>query len=320
MSRKLARTPSFAPVFALLALAFLTACSGGGDSPPADPATPQPSPAATVDSASASYSGAVQSSPEGAWFEDATEAWGVEFVHDSGASGELLFPEMMGGGIAVFDADGDDDLDLYFVNGASANDTALDGESASGPANGRSVNRHFEQRDGRFVDATEGSGLDDAGYGTGVAVGDFDNDGAQDVYVANVGRDRLFRGQGDGTFVDATDAAGISVGDWSTSAAFCDLEPRRPPRSLRGALCDLGPRPGVHRQGGPQGVLRPRLLHDETDVLLMNNGDGTFRDASKASGISEFTGAGLGVVCEDFDDDGWADVYVANDGDPNRCG
>jgi len=254
------------------------------------------------------------------WLVDATEAWNVHFTHDTGAGGELLFPEMMGGGVAVFDADEDGDLDLYFISGG----TGLKGPpDPDGP-----VNRFFRQGDdGRFADATAGSGLGDPGYGTGVAVGDFDNDGHQDVFVANIGADRLFRGRGDGTFEDVTRAAGIPGGGrpdldpdthWSSSAAFCDVD-RDGHLDLyvvgyvlfdRGVECT--------DKAGRREYCGPDSFEDRVDTLLHNRGDGTFRDITAAAGLDVVTGAGLGVVCEDFDDDGWVDIYVANDGDPNQ--
>lgn len=254
------------------------------------------------------------------WLVDATEAWNVDFTYDSGAGGDLLFPEMMGGGAAVFDADEDGRLDLYFVSGGP---TLTEPVPAAGP-----VNRLFLQgADGRFRDATPGSGLADPGYGTGVAIGDVDNDGHEDVFVANIGADRLYRGRGDGTFEDVTRDAGIpGAGSpevdpdlhWSSSAAFCDID--------RDGYLDLYVVGYVIYDRGVECTDRagrteycgPDSFEDRTDALLLNQGDGTFRDITHEAGIDVVTGAGLGVVCEDFDDDGWLDLYVANDGDPNQ--
>jgi len=249
-------------------------------------------------------------------FVDATAASQLDFTHRSGAGGDLLFPEMMGGGIAVFDADEDGDLDLYFISGAPA----LGREpTPSGP-----VNRLFlRDAEGRFEDATEGSGLGDPGYGTGVAVGDVNNDGHEDVFVANFGPDRLFLGEGAGRFVDATTRSGVSASgaeaeDWSTSAAFCDID-RDGHLDLyvvRYVVFDRTVR--CTDSAGRREYCGPDSFEDRTDVLLRNQGDGTFRDITIEAGIDTVTGAGLGVVCQDMDDDGWTDIYVANDGDPNQ--
>jgi hypothetical protein len=291
----------------LMACALLAgACGGGGEDAPAADAAPAAAPASTP--------GASPSTAP--LLVDAAADLGVRFTHDAGAGGELQFPEMMGGGVAVFDADGDGDLDLYFVSGAA--------DLGRGAAPGGAVNRLYLQGpEGRFEDATDGSGLGDPGYGTGVAIGDVDNDGHQDVFVANFGPDRLFRGLGGGRFEDVTGAAGIAAtgvedDDWSTSAAFCDFD--------RDGWLDLyvvryvvfDPTVKCTDKAGRREYCGPDSFADRTDVLLINRGDGTFADVTAAAGIGAVTGAGLGLVCEDVDDDGWVDVYVANDGDPNQ--
>ncbi len=306
--RRLLRPPASGPFLrAVFAPCLLWVAGCGG--PPGDRSAPAP--AAVED-----RSPAPAAPPAAPLLVDATDAWNVAFSHDAGAAGELLFPEMMGGGVAVFDADEDGDLDLYFVSGAPrlGRDPAADGP----------VNRLFlSGDDGRYADATARSGLGDRGYGTGVAVGDADNDGHEDVFVANFGPDRLYRGRGDGTFEDVTARAGIAATgagpqDWSTSAAFCDLD-RDGWLDLYvvryvvfDAAVECTDKAGRREYCGPDSYL------DRTDVLLINRGDGTFRDATAAAGLDAVTGAGLGVVCEDVDDDGWLDVYVANDGDPNQ--
>jgi hypothetical protein len=248
--------------------------------------------------------------------EDVTDRWSLRFTHSAGAGGGLLFPEMMGGGVAVFDANGDGELDLYFVSGAPnlGRDPSPDG----------AVNRLFLRgADGRYIDSTAQSGLGDPGYGTGVAIGDMDNDGHEDVYVANFGPDRLYRGMGEGRFEDVTGPAGIpaaaaAADDWSTSAAFCDVD--------RDGHLDIyvvryvvyDPKVTCTDKAGRREYCGPDSYEDRTDTLLHNQGDGTFRDVTSRSGIDDVTGAGLGVVCEDFNDDGWVDIYVANDGDPNQ--
>lgn len=244
------------------------------------------------------------------WFEDVTAAWGIDAVHDAGARGALRIPEIMGSGLALFDADDDGALDLYQVNSAPV---VGPGEP---PAEG-APNRLFLQRDGAFVEMP-GSGLGDRGIGMGVAVGDYDNDGDVDVYLTNDGLDRLFRNRGDGTFDDVTESAGIAVDDWSSSAAFCDVDAdghldlyvvRYVRHDLDTVCTDTAGR--VEYCG-------PESFPDAHDVLLRNRGDGTFEDVTESAGIGAVTGAGLGVSCLDFDADGHLDLYVANDADPNQ--
>ncbi|MEO1366903.1 MAG: CRTAC1 family protein [Acidobacteriota bacterium] len=290
----------------------LSACGGGPEPGSSDGASAVDVPAASAPAPQASP--AAGAAGVEALLVDATSEWGVDFVHDAGEGGELLFPEMMGGGVAVLDADGDGDLDLYFVSGSKGLGTGGAG----------AVNRLYLQGDdGRFADATAGSGVGDPGYGTGVAAADFDNDGHEDLFVANIGADRLFRGRGDGTFEDVTRRAGLTASDdvdreWSTSAAFCDVN-RDGHLDLyvvgyvifdRSVTC-------TDKAGRPE-YCGPDSFEDRFDTLWLNRGDGSFKDVSEAAGLRVVTGAGLGLVCEDVNDDGWVDIYVANDGDPNQ--
>jgi len=250
-------------------------------------------------------------SAQDAWFTEITGQVGLDFTHETGATGQFYLPEIMCSGAAIYDFDGDGRLDLYLVNGNFSPD--LGGRETE------HVNRLFRQEeDGRFVDATEMSGLGDGGYGMGVAVGDFDNDGDVDVYASNFGADRLYRGRGDGTFEDVTEAAGIDVGGWSASAAFFDYD--------RDGFLDLyvtryvdhDPPRGCTGRAGRLDYCAPQVFSSVHDVLLHNNGDGTFSDVSVETGITSVPpGSGLGVICEDLTDDGWLDIYVANDGQAN---
>jgi len=243
------------------------------------------------------------------WF---VEAATIGFVHATGAAGGLHLPEVMGAGVAMLDIDNDGDLDLYFTCGNT--DPVAGAVGTAGP-----TNRLF-RRDAPwvFVDVTAGSGLGDPGYGMGVAVGDIDNDGDVDVYAANLGPDRLYRNRGDGTFEDVTARAGIDVAGWSCSATFLDYD--------RDGLLDLyvtqyveyDPRRRCWDHAGRPDYCGPQAYRPVPDVLLRNNGDGTFADVSGAAGIASVACAGLGVVAEDFDGDGWVDLYVANDAQPNQ--
>ena len=206
-------------------------------------------------------------------------------------------------------AKGDEDLDIYFINGA-------DFEASAGAS--MTTNRMLQQDHGKFTDVTTESGLDDAGYGMGVAVGDADNDGDLDVYVSNFGPDRWYLNDGGGKFTERAAAANISLDGWSTSVAFCDVD--------RDGWLDLFV---VHYleyelgspcfdRAGRRDYCGPWAHPPRADVLLRNLGDGTFVDISESAGIPDHVGAGLGVIMEDFNADGWPDIYVANDGSANH--
>ncbi|MDH3285298.1 MAG: CRTAC1 family protein, partial [Acidobacteriota bacterium] len=255
--------------------------------------------------------GAVATGPA-PWFVEATERTGLDALHESGARGAFLMPEVIPPGVALFDADGDGDLDLYVTNGHG-------GLPDEKPPADAPPNRFFLQEPGlKFVDATGSSGLGDRGYGMGIAVGDVDNDGDADLYLSNYGTDRLFLNRGDGTFDDVTAEAGIEVGGWSTSAVFFDYD-------LDGFL-DLyvaryvlyDPEKTCTDAAGRPDYCGPSLFPPAPDILLRNGGDGRFTDVSERAGIRSAVGPGLGVVAEDFDDDGWPDLYVANDAAANQ--
>jgi hypothetical protein len=256
----------------------------------------------------------VDTAAAGAWFTEITEETGLDFVHDSGAKGGLEMPESVSPGCAFLDYDEDGDLDLYFTNGSLefSDPGAADGPQAP-------TNRLYRQDPGpRFVETTAGSGLDDRSYGMGIAVGDYDGDGRADVYVTNLGRDRLFRNRGDGTFEDVTEAAGIDVPGWSCSASFVDYDHDGDLDIFVARYVDYSPELRCTDPTGRPEYCGPLEFPPMIDVLLRNDGDGTFTDISESSGIADVAGAGLGVVCEDFDEDGRVDIYVANDAYANH--
>jgi hypothetical protein len=243
------------------------------------------------------------------WFTDVTEQSGLDFVYRTGAAGGLHITEIMASGVAFLDYDGDDDLDIYLTNGnASPQQPSREGEI---------VNRLFRNDDGRFVDATAGSGLGDPGYGMGVAVGDYDNDGDPDVFVSNYGPDRLFRND-DGRFIDVTEKAGVAGTGWSASAVWCDYD--------RDGLLDLYATRYVEYRdtkscldsASRETYCGPLEFPPVSDHLFHNEGGDVFRDVSDLAGMSAVRAAGLGVVCDDFNDDGWPDFYVANDAYANN--
>ncbi len=303
-------------VVAAAAVAALAGCSP--PSPPIDgEARPGDTPAAVL------------AAPR---FVDATAETGLDFVHFNGMSGELYMPELMGAGVALLDYDRDGVLDVYLVQGsmlgpgkglgdspvaprqpAPLTDRLYRGELTGPPGGPRAL---------RYSDVTErsGIGLDETGapaggYGQGVAAGDFDGDGWTDLYVAQLGANRLLRNRGDGSFEEVTRRAGVADPRWSVGASFADLD--------GDGLLDLfvvnyldfrfETTKVCFSQTGRRDYCGPDAYEPAVNTLFRNRGDGTFEDVSERSGIRGFAGASLGAVAADLDGDGRTDLYVAND-------
>jgi hypothetical protein len=248
-----------------------------------------------------------------AWFIDATAERGLDFVHEPGpvpAPEEPAFmPQIVGSGCALFDFDGDGRLDLYLVQNA-------------GPKS-KSTNRLYHQEpDGRFRDVSAGSGLDVAGYGMGVAIGDIDNDGRPDVFLCEYGRVRLFRNLGGGKFADITREAGIDAPHWASSAAFLDFDRDGWLDLVVVNYVDYNPSMRCTTGGGRRDYCHPSAFPGTVTRLYRNlGGDGKgvrFEDVTIRSGLGRLPGPGLGVLCADFDGDGWVDIFVANDAHANH--
>ncbi len=256
------------------------------------------------------------------WYTDVTAASGLDFVHFNGMSGELYFSEIVGAGAALFDADGDGDLDAYLVQGAMLGPGKTIADALLPPHDpGALHDRLFrnlwaESGELAFEDVTAGSGLEGAtGYGMGVAVGDVNNDGHADLYLTNAGPNQLWISTGDRTFRRSEENPEVADPRWSTSAAFLDFD--------RDGWLDLYVanyvryRPENHKgcldsAGAPE-YCGPHSFPPETDRLFRNTGNGRFEDVTESSGIGAEAGSGLGVVTGDFDGDGWVDIYVGND-------
>jgi hypothetical protein len=252
-------------------------------------------------------------------FTDVAQAVGLQFHHANSATSQKYLLETMGGGVALLDYDGDGRLDVYFTNGARIEDPMPAGRLPD-KADPRYWNRLFRQGDdGRFEDVTEKSGVSGAvqgQYGMGAAVGDYDNDGWPDLYVTSYRSNTLFRNNGNGTFGDVTRKAGVETGGWSTSAGFFDYD--------NDGRLDLFVTRYVdwsfatngecgEKKAGHRAYCHPDNYDGIASVLYRNNGDGTFTDVSTKAGIADPAGKGLGVAFADYDDDGFVDVYVAND-------
>lgn len=248
-----------------------------------------------------------------AWFEDRTADRGIDFTHDSGARGRHRLPESFGLGCALFDADGDGDLDAYLVSGHDL-DATPDPET--------SRNRFFRnQGDGHFIDDTEGSGLGDIGFGFGIAVGDVDGDGDLDLYLANLGRDRLFINDGDGRFSSLPDQAFANDDGFSVAPCFIDHDRDGDLDLFVARYMDWSPEIEVecrNAQGGRDYCNPEVYSRGLPDRLLQNDGSGRFIDISEESGISDAAGNGLAVATADLDGDDWPDLFVANDKNPDR--
>ena len=240
---------------------------------------------------------------ETAWFSEEATARGVDFVHYSGYDGRPMMPEMVGGGAALADFDGDADLDLYLVQSGRVDRTLPDELSR---------NRLYKNRgDGHFDEVAGAAGAGDRGYGMGVAAGDYDNDGDVDLYVTNLGANVLLQNDGSGTFKDVTRDSGVGDPRWSTAATFLDLDldddldmfvvnylnwtPEIEQDCYAAAL--------VVTYCGPTSYDVPAM-----DRLYRNNGDGTFTDITFDAGINVAIGNGLGTVGADFNGDGLPDL------------
>jgi hypothetical protein len=245
-------------------------------------------------------------------FENVATIVGATFPNLNGASPDKYLVETMGSGALFFDYDSDGWLDLFLVDGGSLADPAV---------NTRARHRLLHNAGkGMFKDATDASGIRHSDYGQGACAGDVDNDGRVDLYVTNYGPNTLYRNVGKGAFTDVTRAANVGLGGWSTSCAFLDVD-------VDGDL-DLfvtnyldATTANNRFCGDAQRRIRvychPLVYQGLPNVLYLNDGTGTFADASTQAGLSKYIGNGLGVAVGDYDDDGRPDVFVANDGVPN---
>jgi hypothetical protein len=245
-------------------------------------------------------------------FRALPDAAGLVFAHDNGARGEFHLPEIMGSGAALFDYDSDGDLDVFLVQGAPGESSRLFRNDLERDAAGAARLR--------FTDVTARAGVGLRAVGMGAAVGDYDGDGALDLYVTAFGSNTLYRNTGDGTFSDVTRTAGVDDQRWSTSAAFLDYDRDGDLDLFVANYVDFtvaARKACVDALGAPD-YCAPSAYRPVPDRLFRNQGDGTFVDVTEVSGISRAYGAGLGVTVGDYNGDGWLDLYVANDATPNQ--
>ncbi|HEV2424709.1 MAG TPA: CRTAC1 family protein [Terriglobia bacterium] len=247
-------------------------------------------------------------------FVDVAASAGITFRHDNAASPEKYLIETMGAGCGWIDFDQDGLLDLYLVNSAA---TRL-----YKPKQPLRSALYRNNGDGTFTDVTLKAGVGAEGlFGMGVAVGDYNNDGFPDLFVTGYDRSILYHNNGDGTFTDVTAKAGVgNHGKWGSSAAWFDYDNDGHLDLVIANYVDWSPDHNVwcgEHKPGYRGYCHPDVYHGQTPTLYHNNGDGTFTDASASSGVGAKPGNGLGVVTFDYDNDGWQDIFIANDGMEN---
>jgi hypothetical protein len=250
-------------------------------------------------------------------FENITAKAGVSFITRNSPTPNKNQIETMVAGVALLDYDGDGWLDIYLVNGAAI--PSLQKES---PAYWNRL--YHNNHDGTFTDVTERAGLAGAGYGMGVAVGDYDNDGRPDIFLASVTANQLFHNNGDGTFTDVTAKAGLGGAEmngkkmWSVGAGWFDYnnDGKLDLFVVNYCVWEVNKDPYCHVKSGVRGYCHPKLYAPLHNSLYRNNGDGTFTDVSKETGISSHMGKGMSVSFADYDGDGFLDAFVANDTTP----
>jgi hypothetical protein len=263
-------------------------------------------------------------------FKDVAEQAGLKFQHYNGMTGKFYLPEITGSGGALFDFDNDGDLDVYLVQSTVLEPNTKPAATLfpwRGPEPPRGklfrndlITSSATNRALSFTDVTAESGIVATGYGMGAAVGDINNDGLPDLYLTNLGPNQMYLNKGGGKFIDVTKESATDDPRWSTSASFVDYD--------RDGWLDLmivnyagfsvTNSPNCYAATTARDYCTPRVFRSPGNRLFRNKGDGTFADVTAAAGVDKEFGHGLGVVTADFNDDGWPDIYVANDGDPNQ--
>ena len=260
-------------------------------------------------------------------FKEVADQVGLKFRHYNGMTGKFYLPEITGSGGALFDFDNDGDLDVFLVQGNTLEPNTQPGTTLfpwRGPESPRArlFRNDLPSKGGKlsFTDVTQQSGIVATGYGMGVAVGDINNDGLPDLYLSNLGSNQMYLNKGGGKFTDVTKESGTDDPRWSTSASFFDYD--------RDGWLDLmvvnyadfsvANSPNCYAATTARDYCTPRVFSAPGNRLFHNKGNGVFEDVTVPAGVSKEFGHGLGIVTADFNNDGWIDIYVANDGDQNQ--
>jgi len=258
-------------------------------------------------------------------FKEVAAQVGLSFQHYNGMTGKFYLPEITGSGGALFDFDNDGDLDCFLVQGNTLEPNTQPGTTLfpwRGPESprGRLFRNDLTKGKLTFTDVTQQSGIVATGYGMGVAVGDINNDGLPDLYLSNLGANQMYLNKGGGKFTDVTKESGTDDPRWSTSASFFDYD--------RDGWLDLmvvnyadfttANSPNCFASNTARDYCTPRVFRAPGNRLFHNKGNGVFEDVTVPAGVSKEFGHGLGIVTADFNNDGWIDIYVANDGDQNQ--
>jgi len=289
----------------LISLALLTGCRQPASVAPTAPANEQ----AAVASPSPSPTPPRPSGP--IEFTDVTAQAGIRFRHNSGAFGKKYLPETIGSGGAFFDYDNDGWQDILLVNSM---DWPENKKRRSFPA------LYKNNKDGTFTDVTQQAGFGVEMYGIGVAIADYDNDGNEDVYITCVGPNRLFRNLGNGKFQDVTGRAGVGDPSFSTAAAWFDFDHDGKLDLFVGNYVEWSPQTDQHcsLDGKNKSYCTPQNYKGQSPTLYKNRGNGTFENVTARANLNDPAGKTLGVALLDYDDDGWIDLFVANDTEPNK--
>jgi hypothetical protein len=244
-------------------------------------------------------------------FTDVTATAGIHFTHNAGRTGKKWLPETMGSGVAFFDADGDGHLDILLLNGS-------DWIPRAGHRTVAALYRNNGK--GAFADVTRGSGLDIQIHGMGVAVGDYDNDGRDDLYITAVGGDHLFRNLGGGHFRDMTRQSGIVNAQFSSSSAWLDYDKDGKLDLFVGNYVQWSEKGDIRcsLDGTNKSYCTPELYKGAASKLYRNLGNGRFEDVTAKAGLNDASSKTLGVTVFDFNRDGWPDLFLANDTQPNK--